>query len=93
MQLLDHLTHSQGTAARLFENRRCASPQGIILGLVHACGGVDGLLRDKTRPSRKPPLERALAGSASGTEKNKTSWLQGWEGKLAGKRRANVHND
>ena len=22
--------------------------------------GVDGLLRDKTRPSRKPPLDRAL---------------------------------
>jgi hypothetical protein len=25
---------------------------------MHA--GVDGLLRDKTRPSRKPPLDRAL---------------------------------
>ena len=35
-----------------------------LAGAVHEAG-VDGLLRDKTRPSRKPPCDKAVTRASS----------------------------
>jgi transposase len=70
--------------------RRTGKSKSVVWRWQERCmQGVDGLLRDKTRPSRKPPLDRALIArvvelTASAPSGEATHWTAAAMAKTTG---------